>query len=434
MNLFEETAERYRKRIEKIDAAPSATMLHSNRTLYELLFRRHETMLKEWQAGKPFCITADAAPYDVIEAMGMRAYSWEMAGDLLIRKHIPEYLERIRATGFPDYGCDRVALAAAFILAADAGEVPKPDCVCVTRADCNGMTEALVWAGRHFGVPTVVLDCPLTTHVPFEVRWEALQYVVQQFHEMIRLFEKEIPGVKYDEGKLIESLQIYQQSRKYQAKFRELLKAKPCPIPGRDAGRMPPLDIVGDPLIVQYYREASEEIAERVKAGIGGAVKEEKARAGFLSSFPFFTDGFRYLEERGVACPYYEVGPGTLPLPTLEDEKTWGRKLTPLECQAAFPISDPWLGTWQRRYEDVHANCVDLDIDGLVHYAMPGCETNNGNGRILAKKLEEELGVLSLEIQYHCQDAESFNEADYAEKMYDFAELLIQRKQSKGKK
>jgi benzoyl-CoA reductase/2-hydroxyglutaryl-CoA dehydratase subunit BcrC/BadD/HgdB len=433
MNLFEEYVERYRKRVEKIDGAPSATMLHSNRTLYELLLRRHETMLKEWRAGRPFCITADAAPYDLIEAMGMRAYSWEMAGDFLMRRFVPEYLRRIRATGFPDYGCDRVQLAASFIQAADAGEVPKPDCVCVTRADCNGMTEALVWAGRHFGVPTVVLDCPLTTHVPFEIRWEALQYVVEQFHDMIRLFEKEIPGVKYDEAKLRESLEIYAQSRKYQAKFRELLKAKPCPAAGRDAGRMPPLDIVGDPLIVEYYREAAEEIEERVKAGIGGAVKEEKARVGFLSSFPFFIDGFAPLEERGVACPYYEVGPGALPLPTI-DAETWGRKLTPLECQAAWPLNDPWLGVWQRRYEDVRQACIDLDLDGLVHYAMPGCETNNGSGRILAKKLEEELGVASVEVEYHCQDEASFNQADYVEKMHDFAELLIQRKEDKARK
>jgi len=433
MNYFEEEVERYKRRIERIKANPSPTMLWSNVKFYELMLKHYQTMIEEWREGKPFCACADLAPYRLIKAMGIRPFSWEMQGDYLPRKLVPEYFRRVRATGFPDNGCDRVQATASILMATEKGEVPMPSCVVVTKADCNGLAEAIIWGGRQLRVPTYVIDCPLASDVPYEERWEALKYMEEQLYDMIGFLEKEVPGAKYDEAKLIEYLHGFRKVMEQHDRMREASKSKPCPLSGKDSFRMAPLDMIEEPELIEYYVMVADEMEEKSKAGRGASVREEKARVGFLCSAPFFIDGFQYLEECGVGVPIYEAGSGAIDFPRIDDESTWGRKLSPIELEGAYALADPWHGVWWHRWRAVRKFCQEVELDGLVHFELPGCETCNGSTKLIAKMAEKELGIANLEIEGWCHDQEKFNEAEYAEKMRDFAALLFERKKSKIK-
>lgn len=144
----------------------------------------------------------------------------------------------------------------------------------------------------------------------------------------------------------------------------------------------------------------------------------------WLVSAPFYWDVFSYLEHQGIANPLYEEGPGVPLRWHLGDTQFYGRKLSPLEEEAAFMISGHWSGPAERRIQEILDRCRKAGIKGLVHFQQTGCATCIGCAQILAERVEKELGIPSLHIEGRCQDSEGFNEKDFAERLENFASML----------
>ncbi|MEW6034272.1 MAG: 2-hydroxyacyl-CoA dehydratase family protein [Chloroflexota bacterium] len=422
MDLLEKEIAKYERRVKKIEDNPDPKMMKSNKLLYELQRDYYKQLLNEWQEGRPFAYFEDVAPYRVLLAMGLRPIWLEILGDYLPRQEVKEYLELARAAGFPDNACDRVQLSAGVFLAGARGDIPAPRFSVTLQGDCDGITQVALWAGRRFKIPFMGLD------VPFGDDWESLKYMEAQIRDMIQLVEEKVPGAhKLDEEKLVEYQEIEKQRQHVEAEILEIAKAKPCPLAGRDALRIPPWHICDDPRVVDYYREMRDELKAKTSKKEGIAI-EEKARVMWLVSAPFFTDGFRFLEERGIAVPLYEVGPGVPMVRQIGDDRQYGRHLTPLEEEAARCVTPRWNGPLERRWGDIYARCKQYGIDGLVHFQQPGCQTCIAHARVIADKAERELGIPSLEVEGYCQDAERHNEVEFANKVSSFADWLLERK------
>lgn len=92
-----------------------------------------------------------------------------------------------------------------------------------------------------------------------------------------------------------------------------------------------------------------------------GTVSEEKLRVMWAISGPFYSDPFRFLEERGVSVPYWHIGAGSrisgCRYPNYGDESEYGRKLTPFEEEAGSSTARPGVdwGTAGQRTPSISA-------------------------------------------------------------------------------
>jgi hypothetical protein len=421
--LFREWVSKYERRVRKITESPKPGMLKANKTLYVALLAYSQRELNAWEElgeRMPVAYNGAYAGLRLWMAAGFHTYCMDEFSDTLPREEVPMYFEFARSKGFPDDICDRVQLMAGVGI---SRHIPPPSVVIGDYTDCSPANQANIWVGRYWGVPTFFLD------VPFEQDIEAIEYVEKQLRDIIAFCEREIPGIKYDEEKLVQYQRYHIDATAAMKKTLELSRHVPCPMAGRDALRMVPRLLYNDPSYPEYHREVAAEIAERVEKG-GGPIKEEKYRLYWLVSAPFYADPFTFLEKQGCAIPLYEEGAGaSSEVHQIGDEKRFGRKLNPIQEEATIILTGHWAGPGERRVQEVLQRCAELNIEGLVHFKQPGCVTCNAMAYWLGDKVEKELGIPSLYIQGWCQDLEKHDEAEFEARLGEWLSLCLERKQ-----
>lgn len=419
MRFLEAELAKYERRVERISENPDPTKLRCNLLLNEMWRDHRRRMLQEWQDGKPFLYLSGGGIYPYLfMAMGFRPIHLPMTADRATTG-AAQYFEVSRGRGYPDTTCDRIQVELGLAL---SGDLPKPSFVAIATGECMPITYGAHWLAKHFQCPSYALD------VDLEDNYESLRYLVRQFEEMIDLAEKEVPGVKYDEAKHRALLEKVDQVHAYEQQIYELKRAVPCPISGKDALRMAGPELIEDPRYVEYYRLFLEEMQERVARGIG-VLPEEKMRVMWLVSAPFYADPFSFLEKRGVAMPLYDAGAaGGEETPSLSDETAYGRKLTLLEFEASL-LNRGWRrGTAERKVRFVLDRCREMHIDAIIYFMLWGCTPELSMAKIIAERVEQELGIPTLMIEGWCLDAEKYDQADFEKRLDDFIDVCLMRK------
>lgn len=416
-NFFSIQIERYEKRIAKIKRNPNPNMLKSNMILYESLLDFFRKDLKAWEDGKPFCYS-ETRENSILMAMGLYpiflSELGDRAGDLA-----PKYLSLVRERGFPIDCCDRIQIGAALGL---SGDLPPPSCVVVEQSECDLVRPNGIWLSKHYNVPIYFIDVPLTDE------WESIQYVAEQFAEMVEFLEKNVPGVKYDEGKLIEYLEYRRKEQQFFSRMLEMSKKSPTPIAGKDSLRMPSRQQIGDPKVLEYEEAFIQELTVKAESGFSPLKGEETARISWQCTAPFYDDLFSYFEERGVGIPLYEEGPGYQMNRIVGDDEQYGRRLSPIEECAAHVCYAHWHGSYRRRLNEMVSRAREWNIDGIVHFQQTGCPTCLGTAALLARECEKELGIPSFFIEGHCQDSEGYNREEMEARLDEIIQLVKARK------
>jgi benzoyl-CoA reductase/2-hydroxyglutaryl-CoA dehydratase subunit BcrC/BadD/HgdB len=430
--LLREWFAKYDRRVKKISANPKPGMFKGNLLLYEMMRDYCERELEALESGEfmPVVYTVGNAAHRLWLACGMHNYVLDAFGDFLTRDQVPDYFELVRKLGFPENTCDRVQTMAAMGI---CGHIPAPTIVVGELSDCDPGAQAALWAGRYWGVPTWSLD------IPFEQSFEAIEYVEAQLREIIRYAEEKLPGVKYEEEKLLKMQAFHREADALEHQILLLSKHKPCIVGGRDALRMPPRLLYDDSRYPEYFRILHQEIEDRVARG-ESVVKDgdEKFRVFWMCSAPFYEDPFTFLEERGCAVPLYEEGMGVPDKHIPGDEESavrfFGRKLeNPVQEEAGVILCNHWAGLGERRVQEVLKRCRQVGIEGLVHFLQPGCETCNNQARVLGERVENELGIKNFYIEGWAQDLEKHNEAEFEARLEDWLNICLAEKEAKGR-
>ncbi len=68
-------------------------------------------------------------------------------------------------------------------------------------------------------------------------------------------------------------------------------------------------------------------------------------------------------------------------------------------------------------------------IDGIVHFQQSGCPLALGSAQVIADRAEDELGIPSLLLEGRMLDEEFYNEEEVHEKLEEFIDLCIDRKE-----
>ncbi|MFH1088138.1 MAG: 2-hydroxyacyl-CoA dehydratase family protein, partial [Chloroflexota bacterium] len=365
MNFFEAEIAKYDGRIKKVRESPNPSMLKSNVLLYEIWRDHRKRQLKAWQNGEPFVYCGGASmPLKVLSTMGLHPIYMAGLGDRAVAQ-AAEGFSVLRSLGYPDPACDRTVVPIGLAI---GGIIPPPRLAVALFGVCEAEGASALWPARHFNAPTFCFDHP------YEHSDVELEYLLQQVHDMIAFLEREVPGARYDERRLVEWQNLAIDCQRVYREIYEFRKSVPCPVSGPDVFTMPPWEI-NDPRILDYLKMQRDEIRERVDRGYG-AVPNERLRISWLVSGPFHFNFMGFLNKLGVAVPFYEFGKaaalfGYLNLGCYGDDSEYGRKLSPLEEEARQMNNNTWGGrSTERRVPAVIQMCRDLKIDALIHYQL----------------------------------------------------------------
>jgi benzoyl-CoA reductase/2-hydroxyglutaryl-CoA dehydratase subunit BcrC/BadD/HgdB len=300
----------------------------------------------------------------------------------------------------------------------ECGDVPMEDLAICDQHACTPMQLRGIHVAHTSKTKTYFMD------IPFEQNEDSIKHVTAQLGEFIEFAEKNFPGIKYDESKLIE-LQTYQEEgQKYTDEIYRMLRNRPCPLGGLDA-------FTGgeamSPKGVEHLRMRRDEVAERVQKKIG-AVKDEKLRILWAVTRPFFMNPFRTLEKWKVVVPMHYAGPVAMYAP-LPARNFWGtRELSPLEKVAANVLLDQWGHRGDRWVNDMMWVCKDLKIDAIINYCMLGCTATLGIKKLVEDAAERELGIPTLQLEGKQWDSNYASEATITTKLEEFAQMCLSQK------
>lgn len=416
------------RRIKKIKENPDPSKPQSNVLLYEQERDLRIEQRDAYRAGKPIG-AAGVGP--LARAMGMVPWDAIMAADRTHGQAAKNYFEIIRKEGMPEHTCDRCSILIPMLL---QGDFPKPSFAAMSNFECIPVYLANSTITQFMNIPTYNIDLPIKSYKQ-EHDEEGLAYVTRQMQEMVEYIEKNVPGTKYDEAKMIE-LQEY--DRQFLQEFQKLWKLKsviPCPLSGRESFREIRLPhFYPDPAkSVQYMKLYVGEVSERVAKGFAAAQPEERLRLLWSVAGPFYDDPFSWLEHRGVSIPASEM--------TVFNgwysgrEAIWGdpwpgRKLTPLE-EDARQMDYVW-GRVGKYWVDSHMNsCRDLHLDGIIYFLQWGCPTSNNLGKVIAETAEKELGIPTLLIEGRMLESSMFDKKDFYSRLEDFLAICETKKENK---
>ena len=254
MNYLKAEIQKYNRRIARIEDNPDPTKLKCNKLLYEMWRDARIQALKEWEEGRPVCYLGVGPHVRHYRASGFSVQHLPQAADRA-GSESARYFAIARNHGFPDNCCDRIQVQIGMAL---SGDIPPPSYVTTSHGECVPACYGPRWLAAHFRAPLRIL-CGDT-----EDTIESLKNLTEQIQEEIELIDNmALPGIRFDEEKLVAYQKNFIAAQKIAHEIRELLKTNPCPMSGKDILRMAGFGMEEDPRFVEYYQMMLEEIKEK---------------------------------------------------------------------------------------------------------------------------------------------------------------------------
>ncbi len=419
--FLQEQIERLSQRIKRIEANPRPEYMYSNKLRYELELEQMQYTMDAWKEGKPFAIL-----YNVEQLT--RPLGFEHAGYIEWGDRVSDPLRyqdiAVNKFGFPDHTCDRTMTAMGLYL---SGEVPVPRLMTSRRIPCDPERWSAMAAAKYLGVLFFEM-IKLNSN-----GYENIQCVTEQIGNLIEFAERSVPGIKYDQDKLIELMEIDSQGFRYQADTYELRKRVPCPISPQDCFRIirRPSRSHDPKKFLEYCRIYRDELYERAEKGLSG-VPEEKLRIAWLATGPYGRETFDLLSRKGVSMVWFHRGGSSREMGRLPadfgDETAYGKKLTPLEEVARDWSNNIWGGDAAMWVDPLIDACRELKVDAVVDFLQVGCVTVKNLKRIVSQRLREELGIPTLDLEGREHFMSDVDRLSMNKKLEEFLDMCIANK------
>ena len=394
--FLHEQIQNLQRRIKNIEENPRPEYLMSNKLRYEIDMEYYISILEDWKAGKPFAVMEGLE--QIARPMGFTLADYDSWGDKVTDPH-RYYDYVVNKFGFPEHTCDRTMTTLGLLL---SGEGPMPRLMAALRIPCDplrwtAMAQAK-YAGALFFEIARLNDCGDRN----------IRCVAEQIAELIEFAEKSVPGIKYNEDKLIETLEMEDQCHKYMQDTYELRKKVPCPISSQDSFRLMitilPSRYPNPARNVEYFKMYRDELLERADKGIGG-VPEEKLRIAWLCTGPYGRATFDLLTRKGVSLVWFHYGVAPWLFGVVRDDygddSVYGHKLTPLEEVVRIGPwnANVWSGDADKWVSSLIKVCRDLKIDAVVDFLQVGCISTKNLKKITSQKLMDELSIPTLDLE-----------------------------------
>jgi benzoyl-CoA reductase/2-hydroxyglutaryl-CoA dehydratase subunit BcrC/BadD/HgdB len=420
MNFLELDIQTIERRIKKINENPDPLRLRSNLLYYELERDARVWQLEAWRSGKPFIRSRTPR---VTRAMGLYEADAAFLSNrrtVQIPEEVHKHIADMRSQGFPVRTCEGCVMTVEIIL---SNEAPKPT-ILVDWSGCDPVTTSFTAMAHLMNIPIFHMDIGL------EVNEDNLQYVTDQINEFIEFAERKVPGIKYNQDKHLELIEIDNKAKPYYTAQYELRKRIPCPIPARDAMRLPrPPSYYPDPVkALEWIKITTEELYHRAEKSVS-TMPEEKLRLLWTVTAPLYRNIFADIEKMGVAIPIIH----TLYISETYNgftfkEANFNRNLSLLEQEAIPLMCMAWGGKGKRWVDDILNACKDMKIDGIVNFIQQGCTPTIGLKKLIADRADKELGIPTLQLEGAYMDPEFVDDNELDIKLKEFVTMCITNK------
>ncbi|MGH6989062.1 MAG: 2-hydroxyacyl-CoA dehydratase [Stellaceae bacterium] len=394
------------------------------------------------EQGEPYVIAGAVAPHEIFHAMEIPVLTTQWYSAIIAAKQLsPYYFDMMDRLGWHD-GLSRYA-SLPFMTTLDNnperapyGGLPKPMMLVDRVRGDFGQRISEQWA-RAFGVPDFIIDCASSTQLLsrwFERNqhdWETLyethrlDFQVAQLKDLIRVAET-LSGRAFEHAEFTRQMHRINEAGELVAEIRDLIaRTHPCPVPLTEQlnNVMAATWSRGSQWAIDHLRAYRDEVAERVRLGIGAAPKE-RYRLLWLNNGLWFNTGFyRAFEESHGAVFVWSMYTNFF-------SDGYRKYFTddPLRALAARHISmneqlhlPPWMADW------IIQQARDFGAHGAV-LLVPEADRMSAYGTRFAKLALEKAGLPVLELKASIVDARLWDDQRMKKLVADFIETELPRR------
>lgn len=278
-------------------------------------------------------------------------------------------------------------------------EIPKPDLIITCYPGCTSGPQWDWTIGRLFpDVPWFNVVIPYhygrngSTYGKGEEFEKEVAYVERQLRQMCEFIGK-ISGKPYNYAKLTEKMELVKQTGLLRKEAMELCSAVPAPASFFDWSIFiaPVNYLSGWPGTVEAMRAARDEIAERVRNGVG-TIPNEKYRLfweGIMNwnKLGWLAKKFANYDAAVVAGRYTHMAFWQEPEAIDPADPFRGVAINHLECQLG-------LG-YKITEEKMFELCERYKIDGVILHGARTCRSFGRSHYLMAENLSKKLGIPS---------------------------------------
>ncbi|MHA2055503.1 MAG: 2-hydroxyacyl-CoA dehydratase subunit D [Candidatus Hodarchaeales archaeon] len=369
---------------------------------------------------------SSVGPAEILLAMGFKVYYPENHSAMIGASRLAnEFIPVSIAQGYSPEICSYLTSDIGAFLrnetpltkAYGISEVPRPDVLVFNTNQCRDVQDWFNWYSLKLDVPIVGINSP--TFID-EVANNHIDSVVDQMKNMIIKLEQ-ITDQSIDKNELAKRVNIsFQCSQTWQ----EVLKSAatiPSPLTFFDGciHMLPAVVLRGEQIAVDYYQILKEELNERIEKGIA-AVPEEKYRV-YMEGMPIWgklralSEQFSDLKTCVVASTYCSSwifkGFGDSPNDPLMG---MAKAYTELFINRSESSKEEYL----------KRECEKFKIDGIVYHNARTCPNNSNTNYGMPKRLENQTGIPSLQIDADLNDLNVYSEEQTITNIEAFIEQL----------
>ena len=398
--------------------------------------RRFASTLRERvvERGEPFVLAQADTPHELFHAMDIPLITNQWWSAYISAKQLsPRYFAALEQHGFPNNSCHYCSLGLACSLANDPasapwGGLPTPT-VLVARLTCDCIQQVFGQWARLYGTDFFPLEAPGWIHKDpnwFEKsndQWEEvyedkrIALLVEEMRELIALLERKT-GRRFDPQRLEALMHAINEQETYIAEAAQMIgSARPCPVSIADQmpNTMIPQWHRGSEWAVAHSRRFRDEVAERVKAGIGAAANE-RVRLMWIGAGLWHDPGFyNALEQRHGAVFVWSMytpfaGPQYIRALKGQPMRALASRICSMNEVLHLP---PWMNGW------MVSEAARCGIDAAVMLVPPGNRLSQSGTQLTALALEK-AGVPTLTLMADMVDGKDWSRESTVELVSEF--------------
>ncbi len=305
---------------------------------------------------------------------------------------------------------------------APLGGMPRPSLILAASTSCDTHLKWSQFLSKMLKVPYFYLDVPYNVFgaTKEEVEEVYVELYVAEIERLIDFLERCL-DTKLDKNSLKKAFETSAKANDLWMDIMELRKAIPCPMGAEDAWSAVffILAAPGSRLAVDFYTKLKDEVASKVKEGVG-VIPEEKYRVAWDNLPPWFNLGFYdYLKSLGVVV--------VIETPTI----TWAGRLDPskpFESIAKRQLtiySNSTLEFKMRLFDDL---VKGYSLDGFIMPTNWGCRFMSVDNIDMKNYLRDRHGIPGLIIELDATDWRYFSEEQIKMKVESFVEVMAHRR------
>jgi len=300
------------------------------------------------------------------------------------------------------------------------GRLPRPDLLLACTNICQTVLYWYRVLAAHFGCPLVVIDTPFLyeTAQPHQ-----LEFVKRQIEAMIPVAER-VAGRSLSWARLTRVAELGQQAASLWLEVLDRSRHRPAPMTAFDGfiNMGPIVDLRGEAVTVDFYRDLLVELDARIARGVG-AVRHERHRVLWDNLPIWYQIGAlsRLLASHGVnvVASTYTYAWGEL-APMMDATR-------PLDTAARVYLHAILNRSTGDKLRSMRRMIDEFALDGVILHSDRSCKPYSLGQIAQRDRLANEIGVPAFLLEADHSDSRAFSEEQAANRIEAFIELMEAR-------